>query len=203
MLHPAFHLARVVEDGAAVDQQGAENFPNMHDVTYKNVHSGQDQPHAQAERKQHDDGIDCQQHGIDGNVGPGQQCHDEQRHQAEEEVDQRKATLFQGENILRNVHFAQQRAVFQHAFHGHGGALAEEVEHQLADDKEQREILDALPLLVEQRTEHGPHDQAGQQGVQHTPGHAQHTAAVFQLKVAGEFEFSDDKKLESIRMFVF
>lgn len=116
---------------------------------------------------------------------PGQQRHDEERHQAEEEVDQRKAALFQWENVLRDVHFSQQWAVFQHALHGHGRTLAEEVEHQLADDEEQREILNALAALVEQRTEHGPHDQAGQQRVQHAPGYAQHAAAVFQLEITG------------------
>ena len=101
------------------------------------------------------------------------------------EVDERKAALFQRKDVFGNIDLAQQRAVLQHALHGHGRALAEEVEHQLADDKEQRKVLDALTALVEQRTEHGPHDQAGQQRVQHAPRHAQHAAAVFQLEITG------------------
>ena len=60
-----------------------------------------------------------------------------------------------GKDVFGNIDLAQQRAVLQHALHGHGRALAEEVEHQLADDKEQRKVLDALTALVEQRTEHG------------------------------------------------
>ena len=44
VLHPAFHLARVVEDGAAVDKQCAKDLPDMHDVTHKNVERGQNQP---------------------------------------------------------------------------------------------------------------------------------------------------------------
>lgn len=116
---------------------------------------------------------------------PRQQRNDEERHQAEKEVHEREAAFFQREDVLGNVDLAQQRAVFQHAFHRHRRRFAEEVEHQLADDEEKREILDALPAGVEQCTEHRPHDKAGQQRVQHAPCHAQHTAAVFQLEIAG------------------
>ena len=48
--------------------------------------------------------------------------------------------------------------------------------------KKQREILNAIPALVEQRAEHSPHDKAGQQRVEHAPGNAQHAAAVLELK---------------------
>lgn len=185
VLHPAFHLARVVEDGAAVDKQCAKDLPDVHDVTHKNVERGQNQPDAQTENKQHHKGINGQQHSPDRDVRPGQQRDDKQCHETEKEVDERKAALFQREDVFGNIDLAQQRAVLQHALHGHGRALAEEVEHQLADDKEQREVLDALTALVEQRTEHGPHDQTGQQRVQHAPRHAQHAAAVFQLEIAG------------------
>ena len=85
----------------------------------------------------------------------------EERHQAEKEVDQRKAAFFQWKNVLGDIDLAQQRAVFQHAFHRHAGGFAEEVEHQLANDQKQREILNAIPALVEQRAEHSPHDKAG------------------------------------------
>lgn len=116
-------------------------------------------------------------------MGPGNQRYKEERHQAEKEVDQRKAAFFQWKNVLGDIDLAQQRAVFQHAFHRHAGGFAEEVEHQLANDQKQREILNAIPALVEQRAEHSPHDKAGQQRVEHAPGNAQHAAAVLELKI--------------------
>ena len=155
----------------------------MHDIAHKDIHRGQDQPNAQAENEQHNNGIHRQQHRAQRNMGPGNQRYKEERHQAEKEVDQRKAAFFQWKNVLGDIDLAQQRAIFQHAFHRHAGGFTEEVEHQLANDQKQREILNAIPALVEQRAEHSPHDKAGQQRVEHAPGNAQHAAAVLELKI--------------------
>ena len=39
-------------------------------------------------------------------MGPGNQRYKEERHQAEKEVDQRKAAFFQRENVLRDIHLS-------------------------------------------------------------------------------------------------
>ena len=79
---------------------------------------------------------------------------------------------FQRKDVFGNIDLAQQRAVFQHAFHRHAGGFAEEVEHQLANDQKQREILNAIPTLVEQRAEHSHmtrHVSSGLSTLQATP----------------------------------
>ena len=130
----------------------------MHDIAHKDIHRGEDQPNAQAENEQHNNGIHRQQHRAQRNMGPGNQRYKEERHQAEKEVNQRKAAFFQWKNVLGDIDLAQQRAVFQHAFHRHAGGFAKEVDrmNRLKDCLDGDTLLDNCDLAqllgVTQRT---------------------------------------------------
>ena len=178
------HLGGVIEDGGEVEQRRDEHAPDVHDVPEEHRCRRQEQAHPQTEEEEGDERVERFQKGqVEGRTGKDH--HQQQGHKAEHAVHHGKAALFQREDILGDIHLFQQGGGAEHAAHAGGGGLVEEVEEQLTAHQEHREVVDAAAPHIHQAAEHGPVDQAHQQGVQHAPQHTQHAAAVFQLEITG------------------
>ena len=168
-----------------IEQRRDKDAPDVHDVPEEHRRRRKEEAHAEAEEEEGHQRVEGFKHReMDGAAG---EHHDQrQRHEAEDAVDHGEAALFQREDIFRDIDFFQQGGRAEDAAHAGGGGLVEEVEQQLAAHQEDREVVDAAAPHIHQAAEHRPVHQTHEQGVEHAPHHAQHTAAVFELKVTAD-----------------
>ena len=128
---------------------------------------------------------------VDVHPRAGGKDHHIEWDQGQQKVDADEKALGQREDVFGDVHLIDQAEVGDDAAHGQVGGLAEVVEIGKAGEQV-NQIVHAGNAEFEHIGKDYGHDRHHQHRVQQTPGHAQHAALVFHLKVPG-YELFDQK----------
>lgn len=114
---------------------------------------------------------------------PGKYHDDEDRNEAEAHRDKARKNPRNREDELWDIHLLDQRSVLQDGIHRHIRGFIEERPQGLTADQIQRIVID---LKAEHVREDDGHHRHHHERIEQTPQIAQHAAAVFHFKVAGD-----------------
>lgn len=109
------------------------------------------------------------------------EAEDEEHAERNAKVDDGLNILGEQEHVLWHVNFGEDGRVGYERRHTLGGGLVEVREDQVAAKKVDGVVVD---LVAEELGEDDLHDKQGEQGIKHTPKHAEHRTLVLGFEIA-------------------